>query len=268
MPLNYRVHQVNDWVAEITFPETSRKVTLNVVAHPKPATAPSSVGTAPKKAGARIDLRSKFPPVYDQGDLGSCVSNAATALLAATSKGITYSRLFNYFTARCMEAAAESDPSYLINDTGLYVVSSLQAAVRYGLPSETLCPYVTTNFTTLPGPTTFIDAYKHRNFSYSHVQPTLDNLRTLLNQNLGVMFGFQVNESFFETGSDGVAPAPSGPILGGHCMVLVGYDDSKQQFIARNSWGEGWGDHGHVYLSYSFITNPDYCYDFYRARAN
>lgn len=273
MPSNYRVHQINEWVAEVTFSEehgckalANRKITLNVVAHPKPEVAKS---IASKKVNAKVDLRSKFPPVYDQGALGSCVSNAACALLAATSKGVKmYSRLFNYFTARGLEAVAEQSPNYLISDTGLYVDSALLAAVRYGLPTETLWPYNIDNFASLPTPITFIEAYKKRGFSYARVTPTLDGIRAVLNQGYGVMFGFLVYESFFDTGSDGVAPPPSGSILGGHCMVLVGYDDMKRQFIARNSWGADWGDNGHVYLSYDFVTNPDYCFDFYRARAN
>ena len=40
-------------------------------------------------------------------------------------------------------------------------------------------------------------------------------------------------------------------------MVLVGYDGNAQEFIVRNSWGEGWGDKGYFYLpfeTYSGMT--------------
>ena len=33
---------------------------------------------------------------------------------------------------------------------------------------------------------------------------------------------------------------------GGHAVCAVGYDDFKQCFIVRNSWGEDWGDKGHL----------------------
>ena len=34
-------------------------------------------------------------------------------------------------------------------------------------------------------------------------------------------------------------PGPSEKIMGGHAVVAVGYDDSTQRFIVRNSWGPG-----------------------------
>jgi len=33
-----------------------------------------------------------------------------------------------------------------------------------------------------------------------------------------------------------------------------GYDDGKQYFIVRNSWGEAFGDKGYCYISYDFFT--------------
>ena len=48
--------------------------------------------------------------------------------------------------------------------------------------------------------------------------------------------------------------------LGGHTMLLVGYDDSGYgkyngagAFKVRNSWGSEWGDHGSWYLPYALV---------------
>ena len=38
--------------------------------------------------------------------------------------------------------------------------------------------------------------------------------------------------------------------LGGHAMLLVGYDDGDGTFIVRNSWGADWGDRGYCRMSY------------------
>ncbi|KAK3301732.1 uncharacterized protein B0T15DRAFT_563232 [Chaetomium strumarium] len=43
---------------------------------------------------------------------------------------------------------------------------------------------------------------------------------------------------------------------GNHLALVVGYDDGKQAWIMKNSWGQGWGDGGFVYFAYD-IANID-----------
>ena len=53
-------------------------------------------------------------------------------------------------------------------------------------------------------------------------------------------------------------------LQGGHCIVIVGYDDAKSLFLCANSWGTGWGDKGFCYIPYAYLTNSslarDFCY--------
>jgi C1A family cysteine protease len=58
-------------------------------------------------------------------------------------------------------------------------------------------------------------------------------------------------------------PKKTEKMLGGHAVLAVGYDDTKKVFIVRNSWGSGWGDKGHFYMPYSYITNQDLAADFW-----
>jgi C1A family cysteine protease len=57
--------------------------------------------------------------------------------------------------------------------------------------------------------------------------------------------------------------------LGGHCVVIVGYDDTMSgpagtgYFIVRNSWGTGWGQSGYFYMPYSVINNANMSSDFW-----
>ena len=48
----------------------------------------------------------------------------------------------------------------------------------------------------------------------------------------------------------GVYRHVSGDLAGGHCVTLVGYDDAQGCWIARNSWGLGWGDGGYFRIAY------------------
>ena len=49
----------------------------------------------------------------------------------------------------------------------------------------------------------------------------------------------------------GVYQYASGTLQGGHAILLVGYDDVQQCFIAKNSWGGGWGESGYFKIGYS-----------------
>ncbi|CAF1006985.1 unnamed protein product, partial [Didymodactylos carnosus] len=51
-----------------------------------------------------------------------------------------------------------------------------------------------------------------------------------------------------------------------HALLAVGYSDTSQAFIVRNSWGENWGDHGYCYIPYDYMTNSNYCFDAWTIR--
>jgi C1A family cysteine protease len=46
----------------------------------------------------------------------------------------------------------------------------------------------------------------------------------------------------------------------------VGYDDSKQQFIIRKSWGTSWGKKGYFRMPYAYLTDPNLADDFWTIR--
>ena len=43
---------------------------------------------------------------------------------------------------------------------------------------------------------------------------------------------------------------PASGVNGGHCITIVGYDDSEQAWLIRNSWGTGWGMEGYCWFQY------------------
>ncbi len=47
---------------------------------------------------------------------------------------------------------------------------------------------------------------------------------------------------------------------GGHAVTLVGYDDAEQYWIARNSWGTGWGEGGWFKIGYGECGIDSYAY--------
>ncbi len=69
-----------------------------------------------------------------------------------------------------------------------------------------------------------------------------------------MLFGTAVCDSFMMIRKNGVYAGPNEgeQELGGHCMLIVAFDDYYQSFTVKNSWGTGFGDHGYCYLSYKF----------------
>ena len=52
---------------------------------------------------------------------------------------------------------------------------------------------------------------------------------------------------------------PSAPdeVLGGHAVVIVGYDDITETFDILNSHGSQFADDGYFKLKYEYALNPD-----------
>jgi C1A family cysteine protease len=53
----------------------------------------------------------------------------------------------------------------------------------------------------------------------------------------------------------------------GHAVTAVGYDEAKQWFILRNSWGPKWGMRGHFTFPYAYLTDPSLAQDFWTIRS-
>jgi C1A family cysteine protease len=58
-------------------------------------------------------------------------------------------------------------------------------------------------------------------------------------------------------------PAKTEKSLGGHAVLIVGYDDAKRQFRVRNSWGPSWGLKGYFLMPYDYVVNPNLASDFW-----
>lgn len=212
------------------------------------------------KIPTKMDLRALCPPVYDQGDLGSCSANAGCAARVMLGKlTVELSRLFQYYNERVIENTISSDAGAQMRDIG-------KAMLTYGIAEEKLWPYDIAKFAHHPSSAAETNAPTHKIGSY-HSVPDLDTMKQIIAINKEpVMFGFSVYESFEGSAEakTGIIPMPkkSEQLLGGHAVLAVGYDDAKKHVICRNSWGVGWGDKGYFYLPYTYFTKG-LAYDFW-----
>lgn len=229
---------------------------------------------APTLASAQlpptVDLRAQCPPVYDQGELGSCTANAIAGAVQFDEirSGIaptwTPSRLFIYYNERALEGTTGSDSGAQLRD-GIKVIAG------QGVCPESDWPYDVARFAERPSQQAYDDAVRDRVGSYQRLTQSLTQLRTCLASKFTFVFGFTVFTSFesAEVAATGVIPLPqpSESPVGGHAVACVGYDDARQSFILRNSWGAGWGDGGYGWMPYAYMLDPGLAADFWTIRA-
>ncbi|MFT5758400.1 MAG: C1A family cysteine protease [Alteromonadaceae bacterium] len=88
------------------------------------------------------------------------------------------------------------------------------------------------------------------------IENGLDEVKFALAKGMPFIFGIMVPKSFYLTPNTGLMTMPNDDELrlGGHALLAVGYDDEKQAFIIRNSWGEEFGDKGYCYMPYEFFS--------------
>ncbi len=70
-----------------------------------------------------------------------------------------------------------------------------------------------------------------------------------------IVVSFNVYSDFFYY-TNGIYSYTSGNFEGGHCCLIVGYNDDDQCFIVKNSWGTGWGEAGFFRIAYSEVNSP------------
>lgn len=221
---------------------------------------------APEALPTSFSLADKMPPVYDQGQLGSCTGNGWARVMEfmANTDGdpiSTPSRLFIYYYERVLEGTVSSDSGAQIRD-GAKVVST------QGVPPETDWPYDISQFAQEPPQTAQQDALHHQALVYERivVGEGIAPMRTAVAAGLPIVFGFSV-PAYFEQGWNPATtplplPGPQDSIIGGHCVVISGYDFSKTQFpvdafLCDNSWGPDWGIEGRFWMDAAwFNPNP------------
>jgi len=220
-----------------------------------------------------VSLVNWFSPVEDQGQLGSCTANAGVGMVEyferrAFGKHTDASRLFLYKATRNLMKET--------GDTGAFLRTTMGAMVLFGLPPEEYWPYNEADFDNEPTAFCYAFAQNYQAISYYRLDPPgtkatdlLNQIRVNLSAGLPSMFGFTVYSSIEQAdASGGKIPYPTkgDKILGGHAIVVAGYDDKMKiknttagakettgAFLIRNSWGTGWGDNGYGWLPYDYV---------------
>jgi hypothetical protein len=208
-------------------------------------------GVGDAASGGSVRLSHLFPPAGDQGDQSSCVG-------WATAYGFQ-----SYWLARSREQSVPTrfSPSYVYNqvaipamcmESGAFIGEALDLLHRQGgLPFESF-PYRDRACVVRPTEGQVREAAQYRIGASMPIEPgSLDQLRTHLTAGRPVVAGVDVPSSMQHFRGAGVYQlSPEDRNLGGHAVVITGFDDARRAVEIYNSWGSTWGVDGVAWVAY------------------
>lgn len=198
----------------------------------------------------KVDLSKWFPEPGDQGAQSSCVG-------WAVAYGLKTYQEAKERSWRPNEESTKFSPSYIYNqikqssgcEGGTTFVEALNLLRREGVATLAQFPYNESDCSTHPSSAIKqgARAYAISDWRRVNVQDETE-IKTQLAAGFPVLIGMVLDSEFHR--GPAVYDRFSGENLGGHAMVVTGYDDDRQAFRVFNSWGTSWGYNGSIWVTY------------------
>lgn len=222
----------------------------------------SDVLTEAGNIPSKVDHSNLMSPIKDQGQLGSCVSFAVTAMkewqeqkeqLDEVASGKKYkrkSKVYDLSESWVYWKCKEIDP--WPNEEGTSIRYAMKVLKTIGVPTEKAWPYNDIDYgkpkkwAKLVARWSIID-------SYWRIE-NLNDLKTALVSG-PVPIAVPVFYEFFFPNDNGSINMPASPntIYGGHAICAVGFNEKSKFIKFKNSWGTSWGRDGYGYLPYDYV---------------
>jgi len=216
--------------------------------------SPIGFGTLPEE----FTLKDKFTqPIQTQSHIPSCVAHAISSLIYYRMTRES-SRLFTYYNARLIEGS-------IGKFVGTTIESGIQTLSKWGWCDEANWEYNTNKCNIAPSSSLYVEAEQNKIANAKRLPRDLDVLKTALCSGDPFCLGFLVFEEFEGAEENGVVKLPKDTTspMGGHAVLAVGYSDSRQCILARNSFGPTWGDEGYLWIPYDYLTTEELSDDFW-----
>jgi hypothetical protein len=224
-----------------------------------------------------VSLEEFFPPIGNQEDKGTCVAWAVGYNLKTAINAIEN----NWKPEQLDSAIYQTSPKDLWlcipqskkgqNCEGTYFEPAFAALMSDGVATMQAVPY--TNLGNCDGIKTGNSDNKLVSFSRivsETEKPRIEHIKAYLDSKQPLVFGAKLGDRFINWSGSGVINSDIYNYSGmhaNHAMVLVGYDDSRNAFRVRNSWGTEWGDEGSIWVDYNFFCN-NFCFAVFIAQNN
>ncbi|MDD2619514.1 MAG: C1 family peptidase [Syntrophomonadaceae bacterium] len=216
-----------------------------------------------------IDYRATLPPVFDQGQRGTCVACASIWTVKAYQEikqgdypadGLSAAFLY----ALCKQNDGAPDQEGTMPRTAMKILQ------KDGVCPEEIMPY--SSISDLPVPQVpevsgvawgAADKYKIKTYarlcSSGDIKRNnlISSMRKALKDEGPFLLALLVCDNFNPDVNNRL-PVPAGEARGGHAVGIAGDLPDEGALILRNSWGSGWGDNGYALLPYEWLDSKYY----------
>lgn len=217
----------------------------------------------PKLRPKVISLEGFLGPVADQGPEGSCFAFAGVGLreFLARSNPHQPNEGSLLFSAEYLFYKVHELEGTLNQDCGGSLRTVMQVLNKHGVCLDSTEPYNIAGAWITPKPSADAEAQLYRGGAY-HRLCTVDDMKSCLASGYVFVAGFNVKDSFMRDDwwENGTMPS-TGLTLGGHAVLFFGYDDDRQAFHVRNSWGPDWCQNGNFWFPYQQAADSSVLWD-------
>ncbi len=157
-----------------------------------------------------------------------------------------------YYTGRALAGLQREDG-------GAYLRDVIKAFSHLGSPPEAVSPLRIATINKQPGPDSYRQGISWRGLKYSRVLGTglslVQGIHAALVARKPVVIGIEVDSDFLDDdGNDLIGPQNRADIVGGHAMLVSGFEAGGDRSRLVNSWGTDWRDHGRAWVSRGFLA--------------
>lgn len=251
--INEAVHNNGaDWVAGETSisklpPEAIKSLVSLIPGSKLGLKAKSNKYSAEAVLPAKVDWRNiggrnYVTSIKNQGHCGACWAFSTIAVLESR---ILITSNMPDTDLDLSEQALISCDSNNSGCVGGYIDLASEFLETTGTPLESCYPYTSGNSSEAGACGGCADWQQntYKITSFENIATSVEAIKNAIVQYGPVIVEMTIYEDFLYYVS-GVYRHVTGKALGGHAIVIVGYDDADQSWIIKNSWGPNWGENG------------------------
>lgn len=183
--------------------------------------------------------------IKNQYPFNTCVWNSATSQ-KEVQEGVPLS-------VKHLVATAKSK-GLLWGNGFAYLRSAQQLLTETGPCEESMCPDEKTSWDTYSADSSLtytngVNGTSHKSDKYFLVQ-TKDETLKALDDGYAIQTGLMWMTGYNNPPADAILKVGTGASVGGHAVLIVGYDITRGLLKFQNSFGDKWGDKGFFYIRF------------------